>query len=103
MCKFPKYDSGCLALRSLSKVFSQAFFSNRGRAWLLTFSIQAYMNYLNSFLIKNRAVKKKPKVGIQKKTNIVKKELFFLVKALGEVPVNLLLLQSTGERLRWVI
>lgn len=56
MWEFLKYNLISFALKSLfNTFFLVSILSGRG-SWSLTFSIQACMNYLNSSLVKKRAV-----------------------------------------------
>lgn len=56
-------------LKSLSKAFFLAFI-NKSEAYFLIFSIQVSINYLNCFLMENKATKAKAmiKAGLKVKT-----------------------------------
>lgn len=99
-----------MALKGRSKASFLIFTSARGGVWFITFFIQVCMNYLNIYLVEDRAVggraatrarvtlRASPGVGAQKKTSEVRQELLLSIRAPEKGPASLLLLEFISRR-----
>lgn len=65
MSKFPKYNLGFLVLKGLSNAISLTSTGTEFGVWFLIFSIQVYMNCLNSSLMEGRAANMRATTGVE--------------------------------------